>query len=140
MCIRDSDWVNVRQKKINGNLINDYSGGKKDILNAMKKHTINFSQKDAGFKVDTREHILRVKLREETYRLAKRLDRDLVVEGSDEVILADTPVKLMSKLHQIYSGTIKFESGKSMVLDHTCLLYTSPSPRDRTRSRMPSSA
>ena len=24
--------------------------------------------------------------------------------------------------------------------DHACLLYTSPSPRDRTRSRMPSSA
>ena len=26
------------------------------------------------------------------------------------------------------------------VFSHTCLLYTSPSPRDRTRSRMPSSA
>ena len=25
-------------------------------------------------------------------------------------------------------------------LDYNCLLYTSPSPRDRTRSRMPSSA
>ena len=25
-------------------------------------------------------------------------------------------------------------------LVHSCLLYTSPSPRDRTRSRMPSSA
>ena len=25
-------------------------------------------------------------------------------------------------------------------LNYTCLLYTSPSPRDRTRSRMPSSA
>ena len=25
-------------------------------------------------------------------------------------------------------------------VEHTCLLYTSPSPRDRTRSRMPSSA
>ena len=24
--------------------------------------------------------------------------------------------------------------------DYSCLLYTSPSPRDRTRSRMPSSA
>ena len=125
------DWVNVKQKKINGNLINDYSGGKKDILNAIKKYTINFSQKDAGFKVDTREHILRVKLREETYRLAKRLDRDLVVEGSDEVILADTPVKLMSKLHQIYSGTIKFESGKSMVLDHTKAEYI----RDRFKGQ-----
>ena len=28
----------------------------------------------------------------------------------------------------------------SMVLFQDCLLYTSPSPRDRTRSRMPSSA
>jgi len=28
----------------------------------------------------------------------------------------------------------------SQALDQTCLLYTSPSPRDRTRSRMPSSA
>ena len=27
-----------------------------------------------------------------------------------------------------------------VVSDHACLLYTSPSPRDRTRSRMPSSA
>ena len=26
------------------------------------------------------------------------------------------------------------------ILHHDCLLYTSPSPRDRTRSRMPSSA
>ena len=25
-------------------------------------------------------------------------------------------------------------------IDYACLLYTSPSPRDRTRSRMPSSA
>ena len=37
--------------------------------------------------------------------------------------------------------------GKFRIIDftlanclHSCLLYTSPSPRDRTRSRMPSSA
>ena len=30
--------------------------------------------------------------------------------------------------------------GKYKLSDDTCLLYTSPSPRDRTRSRMPSSA
>ena len=29
---------------------------------------------------------------------------------------------------------------KWLNLDYDCLLYTSPSPRDRTRSRMPSSA
>ena len=32
------------------------------------------------------------------------------------------------------------ESGLTEDSDNTCLLYTSPSPRDRTRSRMPSSA
>ena len=32
------------------------------------------------------------------------------------------------------------EQASKPSLTHCCLLYTSPSPRDRTRSRMPSSA
>ena len=32
------------------------------------------------------------------------------------------------------------ERGMEHALLYVCLLYTSPSPRDRTRSRMPSSA
>ena len=32
------------------------------------------------------------------------------------------------------------EGYQELVQDQACLLYTSPSPRDRTRSRMPSSA
>ena len=38
----------------------------------------------------------------------------------------------------LLSTTIDWVAGLVMV--GTCLLYTSPSPRDRTRSRMPSSA
>lgn len=114
-----SDWVNVKQRKINGNIINDYSMGLDTIVKMMSDYTINYSQKQAGFDVDTREHILRVRMDDKTYALAKRLNKDLVVEGKDEVILADTPVKLMMKLHQIYSGTIKFESGNSMIIDMT---------------------
>ena len=33
-----------------------------------------------------------------------------------------------------------FASGFAFQVMYDCLLYTSPSPRDRTRSRMPSSA
>ena len=33
-----------------------------------------------------------------------------------------------------------FDIEKLEIIVDTCLLYTSPSPRDRTRSRMPSSA
>jgi len=56
---------------------------------------------------------------EKTKMIVKKLEKDLVVEGKDEVILADTPVKLMQKLHQLWSGTVKFESGNSMVIDTT---------------------
>lgn len=110
-------YARVTQKKINGLMINDYSKGLDTILKSMRPFTINFSQKEAGFKVDTREHVLQVDMSDMTYNLAARLKKDLVIEGKDEVILADTPVKLMMKLHQLYSGTIKFESGKSTVLD-----------------------
>ena len=111
------DYVNVTQKKINSNFINDYSKGSKNILDDMKNFTISYSQKDAGFVVKTTENILKVQMNPKTYKLANKLSKNLVVEGKEEVILADTPVKLMSKLHQIYSGTVKFESGKSMILD-----------------------
>ena len=37
-------------------------------------------------------------------------------------------------------GIHKPEEYGGLGLDYSCLLYTSPSPRDRTRSRMPSSA
>ena len=42
-----------------------------------------------------------------------------------------------------YNVVIDGTGSRTMVLSDypvTCLLYTSPSPRDRTRSRMPSSA
>jgi len=111
------DYVNVTERKINGMNIRDYSKGKQTIIDAVKPYTISYSQKEAGFKVDTREHKLYVKMADITYRIANKLKKDLVVEGKDEVVLGDTSVKLMTKLHQIYSGTVKFESGNSKILD-----------------------
>ena len=40
---------------------------------------------------------------------------------------------------QVHAGG-RGKSGGVQLIDNACLLYTSPSPRDRTRSRMPSSA
>ena len=112
-----SDYVNVTEKKINGLFIRDYSKGLQSILDKMKPYTINYTQLEAGFKVKTSEHIMHVELKDSTYKIIDKLKNNLVVEGKEEVILADTAVKLMMKLHQLYSGTIKFESGNSMVLD-----------------------
>ena len=47
-----------------------------------------------------------------------------------------TPFGLRQRYETELRGALQAELG----LSNTCLLYTSPSPRDRTRSRMPSSA
>lgn len=109
------DHVNKVQRQINGFMVTDYSGGKQSINNLMKPYMISYTQKQAGFESQIEEEILTVRVN--TGDLCKQLKKDLVVEMDDEVILADTGVKLMSKLHQMYSGTVKFESGNSTVLD-----------------------
>ena len=110
-------FVNVKQRKINGLFVKDYSGGLETILKEMEPYTINYTQQEAGFMAETKEEILEVEMKPMTYAMIKKLKKDLVIEGKEEIILADTPVKLMMKVHQLSSGTIKFESGNSMILD-----------------------
>ena len=111
------DYVNVVQIRIGAMPHNNYSSGKQSILNQMKPYMISYTQKEAGFKVETIEKVLKVKMSDLTYNMVKQLKKNLVIEGTDEVVLADTGVKLMSKLHQLFSGTVKFESGKATVID-----------------------
>jgi hypothetical protein len=113
------DYVDVKQRMINSMMINDYSKGLETIVDKMNPYTIRFTQKEAGFENNIVEQVLEVDMSALVYKLAASLQKNLVVEGNEEVILADTPVKLMMKLHQMYSGTVKFESGNSMILDLT---------------------
>tara|TARA_R100000231_G_scaffold40994_4_gene35753 strand:- start:382 stop:1611 length:1230 start_codon:yes stop_codon:yes gene_type:complete len=116
-------YVRIRERKINGLYIRDYSKGTDKIVDIMKSYTLNFSQKEAGFKTTIKEKVLHVDMDGLTYELTKKLKLDRVIEGEEEVVLADTPVKLMTKLHQLYSGTVKFESGNFMVLDYSKAIY-----------------
>jgi hypothetical protein len=118
------DHVNKVERKINGFRVNDYSRGKQSINNLMKPYMISYTQKQAGFVSEIEEEILKVPMSTRTYDLCRQLKKDLVIEMDEgEVILADTGVKLMSKLHQMFSGTVKFESGNSTVIDTTKARY-----------------
>ena len=112
-------YIDVKQRKINSLYINDYSRGLYTILDSMKPMTITFTQSEAGFVNEIHEEVLNVSMNKTTYYLANKLKKNRVVEGEGEVILGDTPAKLMSKLHQLYSGTVKFESGESMIIDYS---------------------
>ena len=111
------EYVRVVQKKINGYNINDYSNGLTEIIEEMKPYTISYSQKEAGFKSTINEKVLLVPISQKVTDMISVLRKDLVYEIDGEYILGDTAVKLMTKMHQMYSGTVKFESGKRVVLD-----------------------
>lgn len=117
-------FVNIKQKHFGYAKINDYSDCNYDkIKPIIDKYFVTYTQKDAGFNTEVKENILRVRLKDYTYDLIKRLDKDKVVQGKNEVLLGDTAVKLMSKTHQLFSGTVKFESGNTMTIDDSKALF-----------------
>lgn len=113
-------FVDVKEKYLGYAKVNDYSSAKYELIKPIiDKYYITYTQVEAGFETSVKENILYVEMLDITYNLINKLKRDKVIDGKNEVILADTAVKEMSKLHQMYSGTVKFESGQSMVIDYT---------------------
>jgi hypothetical protein len=112
-----NDYVIKRTRKLPHGIINDYSNAKKDeILEVLNDYFITYTQKEAGFSTEINEEVLLVDMPDHIKKIIDRLHRDKVVQGKEEVILADTAVKLMQKTHQLSSGTVIFEGGKSAVL------------------------
>lgn len=115
-----NDYVKVKVKYIGQMRANDYSGAIKDkVMNAIKHLMISFTQEQAGFTTSVEEAVLKVNMKPITYKLTNKLKKDSVVQGDGDTILADTGVKMMNKLHQMYSGTIILESGKRLIFDNT---------------------
>ena len=68
----------------------------------------------------------------------------MTYRGSDRVETLLSSMTLEDKIGEMTQITLEFmcqnDSEGKRIEPHTCLLYTSPSPRDMRRSRMPSSA
>ena len=67
-------------------------------------------------------------------------DRDAILAFPVETVhTADRPVQRLAEIVAEYEP-VEVIMGLPVALNGTCLLYTSPSPRDVEESRMPSSA
>ena len=119
-------FVNVKQVQLGYAIVNDYSDAYQQLI---KKHTdsyiINFTQLEAGFTTNVKETVLEVEMSESTYNVISKLKRDkfIISPITSKEIIADTGVKMMQKLHQLYSGTIKFEDESSMILDYSKAIF-----------------
>ena len=110
----------------------------------------------AGF-----HRIVRMRLRHRLYKggWSNTIEREVSARGeAASVVVYDPKLDAVCLVEQFRAATISKPSQASDslsnvrtcspwsleivagMLDKDCLLYTSPSPRDRTRSRMPSSA
>jgi hypothetical protein len=115
------DYVFIKKKYYYNREMNDYKSANQPKIEAETKHLfLSYTQAEAGFTQMVQEYVLKVKMKESTYWLASRLRARRVHIGKNgEEIIADTEVKLMQKLHQIYSGTVLAENGESVCFDDT---------------------
>ena len=76
-------------------------------------------------------------------KISPRSGTDVTLGDSGDTFTLPTGVTLDTSNSTVTlpDGTVtNAKVNASAAIDYSCLLYTSPSPRDRTRSRMPSSA
>jgi len=129
--------VTVAEKYIFNRKINDYSHANQQKIEEITQHLfIPYTQEEAGFTELVQETVHHVRMSDKVYAIADRLRKDKVVTGKDgQVIEADTEVKLLNKLHQLYSGTVLFDAGTEisdgMILDDTKLKWVLEMFKDR---------
>ena len=94
-----------------------------------------------GVRVDVQKaHRLKQQLASEEEKLLQKVKTETGIDT--QIWAARSIAKVFDKLNLEYERTAKTQAPsftKNFLSTH-CLLYTSPSPRDRQKSRMPSSA
>jgi superfamily II DNA or RNA helicase len=114
-----AEYVDIKEKRLGYAIVKDYSNAKENqVRRSTRPYIITFTQKEAGFTTSVNEMVLECEMQPITYEVIRRLKKDLIVRnGQGQIILGDTGVKLMQKMHQLSSGTCKFEDGTSKVID-----------------------
>ena len=119
-------YVDIGEKYIGtGQTVNDYSNANKDlILKDIDPYVVRMTQEDAGFETKIEEAVRYVEMNEKTYGLAQDIIDDGISTLDNQTILADTGAKKLSKLKQLYCGTvIPEESSKGIIFDRSKAEY-----------------
>lgn len=116
-------YVDIQKKYFFNRESNDYSAARKDdIMQVCGNLFITYTQEEAGFSQLVEEHIHTVNMTDKVYKVAQLLKLKRVVIGKEgDVIEADTEVKLMQKLHQIYSGTVIYDTSPNQKVNGAML-------------------
>ena len=117
-------YVDKKTKLINGFNINDYSHAKIDKIKEKIDHLfIHYTQSEAGFEIKVTDVLIPIQMNQRTDELIRQLTKKRIIELENGNIIADTPAKLMCKIHQLSAGTIIYDNGRINIIDTTKIDY-----------------
>lgn len=123
----NAGFIDIKPKYLGYAVVKDYSKlseiGNVFFETLKRAYFISYTQEEAGFNSTVEENILEVEMMPITYQICDKLKKDNIAKGNSGVILADTGTKLMSKLHQLYSGTVILEDGNALITDRSKALF-----------------
>jgi hypothetical protein len=99
----------------------DYSHVKTELMECEINHLfLTYTQQEAGFESLVQEAILYVPMSGKVKWAIDKITKDKLFRTKDgEIVVADTAVKEMQKVHQICSGTVKKDDGNAIIFDDT---------------------
>jgi len=99
----------------------DYSDCDKDkVLTEVNHLMLSFTQQEAGFTTSVNIKKLYHTMSDDVTKLIEKLRDDHILRGSEgRVIIADSGAKMMSKIHQLSSGTCKCDDGSTVIFDYS---------------------
>jgi hypothetical protein len=107
------DFVSVQKKMIGSMSVNDYSDAYWDLVeHVIKPYMISYTQADAGFAIQLKEHFCWVPMDPKIATVSNLLLADGVVQGRAGIISAANAAVLQQKIQQLHSGTIILDPEK----------------------------
>jgi len=116
-----NEYVVKRKKHLGYAEVNDYTEvnelGMKYINLMQEMFFLSYTQIQSGFSTSVNKKVLYCDMKPETLSIQKTLCKDLFLEINEKDIIADTAVKLQSKIHQLSSGSIIADNKDVIILD-----------------------
>lgn len=105
-----NDYVVKKKRHLGYAEVNDYTEVNADGMNFIRKMQelifVSYTQVQSGFNTSVNKKVLYCDMKTETHFMCKKLCKELFMTIEGKEVIADTAVKLQSKIHQLSSGSI----------------------------------
>ena len=113
-------WV----KYINGFNVRQYDRCKPGVLEQAQAYMISWTQGEAGFTCEVQEEVMTVPMPDHIATAIRLIRKDELFRTRDgRMVVADTAVKKMQKVHQLCGGTVICEDGTRIVADKSKAMH-----------------